>query len=218
MSCLTLLTVKPANAQSIPKPSIPEFTVQWIDKSYDVSQTTSIDPYTGKTIINPAHHVENKSIEFSIKNQKWDDVYGIHYNIRVKGHFEVNWTYVFPINNSPTMNNSEYTNLVFTSTDGERYESFSNSWATIYAPSDGMLDFQVKAFVRGYVPSNSMYGGMVETTLEESDWSSAQTITIPASSVDFAITLVLIAAAILVVVVVSLLLLIRHRKTSNLKQ
>ena len=51
MSCLTLLTVKPVNAQSIPKPSVPEFTLQIADHSYDVpaKTTSTTDPYTGKT-------------------------------------------------------------------------------------------------------------------------------------------------------------------------
>jgi hypothetical protein len=52
-----------ASAQSILKPSVPEFTVQLIDNSYDVPVTQTIDHYTGEIITHPSHHVENKSIE-----------------------------------------------------------------------------------------------------------------------------------------------------------
>jgi hypothetical protein len=179
----SLMMVESASAQSMPKPSAPEFTIKFIDNSYDILPTATIDPYTGKTIINAGHHVENKNIEFSIRNQEWNDVYGINYNIRVKGHFEQNWTNVFSETfDSPTMSNSTYTNLVFSSSDGTTYKGFYRDWGEIYAPSEGKIDFQVQAFVRGYVPSDSMFGGMSETTLTKSDWSNTQTVTIPATS------------------------------------
>jgi hypothetical protein len=178
----SLLLVESAFAQ-LPNPSAPEFIVKYVNNSYEVPSTTTIDPYTGQTIINAAHYVENKSIEFSIKNQVWNDVYGIHYDIRVKGHFEENWTNVFSETfDSPTMSNSTYTILVFSSSDGTTYKGFYRGWGEIYAPSEGKIDFQVQAFVRGYVPSDSMFGGMTETTLTKSGWSNTQTVTIPASS------------------------------------
>ncbi len=179
---ISSLTIADVIAQ-MPKPSVPEFTVEWVDKSYDVPATTSIDPYTGKTMTNPAYHVENKSIELTIKNQEWTEAYGINYNIRVKGHFEDNWTKVFPQTvNSPSMTNSDYTLLVFSSSDGVTYKGFYRGWGEIYAPKEGKIDFQVQAFVRGYVPSDSIFGGMVETTLTQSDWSNTQTIIIDPTS------------------------------------
>ena len=41
------MIVKPANAQSIPKPSVPQITVALVDHSYDTPPTTptyTIDP------------------------------------------------------------------------------------------------------------------------------------------------------------------------------
>jgi hypothetical protein len=32
---------------SIPKPSVPEFTVKLVDSSYDIPASSLIDPYTG---------------------------------------------------------------------------------------------------------------------------------------------------------------------------
>ena len=69
----SLSVVSSVFAQSIPKPSVPEFTLKYIDNSYDVppSTTTTIDQYTGKEIVTttPGYHVENKSIEITITNQ-----------------------------------------------------------------------------------------------------------------------------------------------------
>ena len=58
---------------SISKPSVPEFSVRIVAYPYDVppETTTTIDEYTGKetTTTQPGYHVENKSIEITIKNQ-----------------------------------------------------------------------------------------------------------------------------------------------------
>ncbi len=43
--------VNPANAQSIPKPSVPEFTLRYVVQPYYIPATTptyTIDPYTGE--------------------------------------------------------------------------------------------------------------------------------------------------------------------------
>jgi hypothetical protein len=55
MSSLTILMVKPANAQTIPKPSVPEFTAKFVDHSYIVSASTTVDPYTGKEITHQSY-------------------------------------------------------------------------------------------------------------------------------------------------------------------
>ena len=39
----SLIMVESASAQSIPKPSIPEFTVNLIDSSYDIPPSSSVD-------------------------------------------------------------------------------------------------------------------------------------------------------------------------------
>ena len=54
------LIIKPASAQSIPKPSVPEFSLKYVDNSYNVAPTTTIDPYTGKTTTIQGYHVDNK--------------------------------------------------------------------------------------------------------------------------------------------------------------
>ena len=97
LSSLTLQIVKPAFAQSIPKPSVPEFTIETVSRPYDVppATTTATDPYTGKqtTTTQPGYHVENKTIEAVIKNSLGTS----YYNFRYKGHYTQDWSY-FPFN------------------------------------------------------------------------------------------------------------------------
>ena len=70
MSCLTIVMVKPPSAQSIPKPSVPEFTVQLVDRSYDEPPTYQKDPSTGQDkLVWIGGHIDNKTIDFTIKNQ-----------------------------------------------------------------------------------------------------------------------------------------------------
>ncbi len=94
-SCLTMLTVEPTNAQTITQPSVPDFTLRYVDKSYDVAPTTtsSTDPYTGNitTTTIPGRHVSDQTIEVTIKN----DLGASYYGLRYKGHYSDSWTY-FP--------------------------------------------------------------------------------------------------------------------------
>ena len=97
MSGANLLIVKPANAQTISKPSVPEFDLKYVDNSYDVPPTYGIDPYTGKNVtIQAGYHVQNDSVEVIIKNQPFTSYsyngsrVELFYNIALKGHFE-NW-------------------------------------------------------------------------------------------------------------------------------
>jgi hypothetical protein len=64
---ISLTIVGTSFAQTIPKPSVPEFTVRYVDLSYDVPTTTSIDQYTGKTITNQGYHMENRTIQITIE-------------------------------------------------------------------------------------------------------------------------------------------------------
>ncbi len=67
---LSTLIVESALAQSIPKPSVPEFILKFVAYPYDVPPKYETNPYTGKNEMTQAgYHVENKSIEVIIKNQ-----------------------------------------------------------------------------------------------------------------------------------------------------
>jgi hypothetical protein len=87
------------------KPSAPEFTVKYVDYSYDIPPTYSIDQYTGKSVItNDGKHVDNRSVEFTIKNQPFtpyndsrgNNIY-LYYNFRYKGPYGIDRSY-YPFN------------------------------------------------------------------------------------------------------------------------
>ena len=168
------------SAQSVTKPSVPEFTVELVDNSYDIPITYYTDPYTGETITNEGGHVENKSIEVWIKNQPftpYDDAEGhevnLYYNVRVKGHFEEDWSLPITFSGSDSadripQSSSEYTVL-----------SLAN-----YYPSGAQVDYQVEAFLghfyTDYYPEGHVFAWPVRVFQvdEISGWSSTQTIVI----------------------------------------
>ena len=78
ISSLSLISIKPAYAQTatptaspipIPVPSVREFTVKFVNSSYEMPPSSSINPYTGQKVTTQAYYVENESIELTIKNQ-----------------------------------------------------------------------------------------------------------------------------------------------------
>ena len=176
----SLVMVGSVFAQSIPKPSVPEFTVELVDNSYDIPITYYTDPYTGETITNEGGHVENKSIEVWIKNQPftpYDDAEGhevnLYYKVRVKGHFEEDWSLPETFSESDSaervpQSSSEYTVL---------------SLVNFY-PSGAQVDYQVEAFVGHFYTDYYPEGHAIQFPVtvfqvdETSGWSSPQTIVI----------------------------------------
>jgi hypothetical protein len=179
----TLVMIESAFAQSIPKPSVPEFTLKLVDNSYDVppipptSPTYTKDPYSGKQIILspgssgvPGYHVENKTIELWIKNQQYSysngsAVFHVYFDVRTKGHFGENWTELNPTVYLPTMR----FNINFNGAPAPYLNSNpiqSNSDYTIlsfngnYAAGD-QVDFQAKAMIghESQYYAGKYYGG-----------------------------------------------------------
>ena len=134
ISSLSLLMIKPANAQTTPTLTIPQFNVKFENASYTVTTTNS---YTGQS---QTQLINNNSIEIMIKNQPFDYsnnglTYQIYFNIRVKPHFSNtdNWTEVYPLENltssqanengfpyawyilpeTPSQSNQDYTKFAF---------------------------------------------------------------------------------------------------------
>jgi hypothetical protein len=62
-----------AKAKQYPIPSVPKFSLSYVDHSYEVPETTisHTDPYTGKvtTETQPGYHVKNYTIDVIIENQ-----------------------------------------------------------------------------------------------------------------------------------------------------
>jgi len=91
-------------ASSIPKPSIPEFTVKFVNASYSVTTT---NPYTG---LSETELTSNNSIEVTIKNQLFDYLNNqIYYNVRIKPRFADNWTEIYSLRNMTSSYNGDGT-------------------------------------------------------------------------------------------------------------
>ena len=183
----SLLMVKPAFA-SIPKPSVPEFTVKFVDRSYDVPTTSSIDPYTGETISHPGYRVENYTVDVTIKNQPFVSYYdapssfnvSLYYNVRFKGHYSDEWMTAYsPYTDYPKQSSSTYTVLTFISESDNEYVLGGRM---VQFPPEAQVDFQVQALI-GYV--HRVLQGQEAPwyfTGEESGWTNTQTITIGTSA------------------------------------
>jgi hypothetical protein len=187
LSVSSLIIVESAYAQTFPKPSVPEFTVRIADYSYVIPATTptyTINPYTGEqeqaTSGSAGYHVENKSIEITIKNQPFtkyqigDKWVLLYYNVSYKGYYGQDWSY-YPYNTyydrfsrsayCIPWSDSEYTTISFP------------------IPQEGKIDIRVKAQIGYYTETQlnvALPGGPFTTasfTGESSDWSSTQTLT-----------------------------------------
>ncbi|MCW4000008.1 MAG: hypothetical protein NWE93_07200 [Candidatus Bathyarchaeota archaeon] len=94
-------------AESTPKPSVPEFTVTFVDASYDTPATStySTDQFTGKQVVTtqPGSHIQIKYLEVAIKNQPFaptrygNETLQLMFDVRWRGHFSES-NYWFSIN------------------------------------------------------------------------------------------------------------------------
>jgi hypothetical protein len=168
-------------------PSVPEFSVAYVDHSYDVPVThwTTTDPYTGQQIAHSSggEHIDNRTIDVTIKNQPFtpykdtttsNQIVNMYYNIRSKGHFE-NWN---------SVSGSHGQSGLQASASATTTVSFNLGYWNV--PQGGQIDFQVQATL-SYI--NSTYSGSCFTgsqtiVVGQSSWSDTQTLTIgnPASS------------------------------------
>jgi len=181
------------DVSGIPKPSVPEFTLRYIDLSYDVPPTYGIDPYTGKNVVTQAaYHIQNKSIVVTIKNQPFvsyrnenNSVVGLFYSVRLKGHFQD--SYGEPSSESYIYrSDSDYTSVYCGLNGNNGTAPFTGDFwlGGIEIPAGGQVDFQVKALIGYYT---RVYGEFVPPfgqsyhdvfTGESSGWSNTQTLII----------------------------------------
>jgi len=175
----------PTEPASIPKPSVSGFTLKFVDSSYDVPTTYSIDPYTGVDVTHQGYHVENRSIQVSIKNQpftsyeSYGQIINFYINIRTKGHYDDEWITIYsPSRDFLTQSNSDYTTVAYT-IDMNEFPFWDN------IKEGGKVDFQVQALIgsvhRVINTSATNIMNIAPWIFEgqTSDWSSTQTITIP---------------------------------------
>jgi hypothetical protein len=206
----SLVMVESAFAQTptpypvpIPKPSVPKFSVKFIDLSYTTPTTYSIDPYTGQNVTHLGSLFANKTFEVTIKNQPFAPIFipyydtgrgwyiSLYYNIRVKTHPEENWTNLYlrediPYlsENVPSKSVSEYTVLSYNSYQPISENTYRMGNKMIDFPPGSQVNFQVEALA-GYIQRiwNPNFTSQLDMypyvfTGEESGWSNTQTITI----------------------------------------
>jgi len=173
----------------IPTPAIPEFDAAWVNSSYDVPTTYTINPCTGKNETNPGYHVNNSSIVLTLLNQPFvsfiDNINGslwnisFNYEVREKGHYEENWTNLYYAENMPFETSSQYTILTY---PVQQYSNAPDSYMLggilVQIPAGGQIDFQVEALIGdvhklAFPLSPWVFNG------QTSGWSNTQTITIP---------------------------------------
>jgi hypothetical protein len=191
----SLIMVGSVFAESIRKPSVPEFTLKYVDNSYDVPPTYGIDQYTGeKVITSPGYHVDNRTVEFTIKNQPftpYTDASGndisLYYDFRFMGPYGNDWTYYPKTDRSygfytgffpdTSASKSDYTAITVT------LRALNGVLVGTKISTGSNVEFQVQAII-GYIEVNQTgmsAGDFYNFTGERSDWSNTQTILISES-------------------------------------
>ena len=167
-------------AQSVTQPAVPEFTLEFIPSSYNVTTT---DPYTG---VNVTQQIDNNTINIVIKNPfnySYSNMkYYLFYNVRVKGHFSEEWDTLYHYHGYAI--SSEYRPKGLAAEENSEYAT--TSYPANYPPG-AQLDFQVEA-VPMYYAQVKVYSNLLDYTGhyepgyvigKTSNWSTTQTFAIP---------------------------------------
>jgi hypothetical protein len=183
ISSLSLLMVKPSRAQSIPKPSVPEFNVTLYDSSYDIPSSVTTNPYNGQHTTTPAKHIEARTLVFTVHNQAFtpcqtkdanNNVYDVklYYNLRFKGHFDQSqdWDVLFGPNFGYIQPSSGPQTVYIANGSYTSQELDVSPWSVSF-PADAQVDFQIEALI-GYPSAPLVFSG------QESGWSNTQTVAI----------------------------------------
>ena len=193
VSCLTLLMVESATAQTTSKPSVPEFTVRIVASSLEVTiKNQPITAYVDTNSSNPS----------------------LYYGFRFKDHNDTfpNWNY------SPIyyVGISSYGTYHKASTSDYTIVSFPvGSYPLTGILGSGQVDLQVIALIGNEVPTNYENGTVYGFDGVESVWSSIQTIdfTLTKETEPFPTALVATASGVSIAIIgVGLVLYFKKRK------
>ncbi|MGD6852015.1 MAG: hypothetical protein ACQCN6_08155 [Candidatus Bathyarchaeia archaeon] len=203
LSASSIIVVCSVCAQ-VSKPSPPEFTVRYLDNSYDTEPIYGVNQFTGKTvIIEASEHVDKRTVEVTIKNQPFTPyndsngkLIGLYYNFRFKGPYGDVWSYypftpggrsAIPYNGypwgtgdlSPRISTSDSTYTV-TSVDLGILLSIASGYSgSVTFPTEGQIEFQAQNLI-GHIESECsglLAGSFYDFTGQSSNWSSTQTVT-----------------------------------------
>jgi hypothetical protein len=173
-----LIMIKPACAQTIPQPSVPEFSIKITEHSYDVPPTYGIDQFTGQNITTQeGTHYEWKTLDFTVINQHYPNDYSLYYNIRYKGQYTTNWTELFHAGTYIVAQSGQYSTASFLLSGSYPSSIFGDIYRLII-PADATVDFQVEALI-GTTTRGSIHFGSGDTfSGESSGWSNTQTLNV----------------------------------------
>ena len=187
LAASSLIIISSAFAQSITKPSIPEFTAEYVDNSYDIAPTYTTDPYTNNKVIQTyGDHVDNRTVVITIKNEPFTpftdsdgNTINMFYNVCYKGSFGQYWTRVYGVERM--VSNYDIPDNKY----GYKIQDYSSQNTVVLInspPSQGQMDIQVEA-LQGYT-NRTGEGHIIFDVVwytfygEESGWSDIQTLTV----------------------------------------
>ena len=168
-----LVIVSSVFAQSMPKPTVPEFTLELAGPPYYQNTTYSLDPNTGQVVAEIGYTNPYSMLKINVKNQPFDSSYGnLYYNVRVKNHSATdNWIEAYKVSQffPSQSNDSDYTNVGFS----------IHGYNFVGTLAGCQVDIQVEAMlgVIGRVSTSPPIGGYGFIG-ETSGWSETQTISI----------------------------------------
>ena len=184
MSISVLAIANPISAQSIPKPSVPQFNLTFVPQApTDAAPTYGVDHYTGKTLmLSPGYHIDNSFIQITIKNQAFTSYKAengryvcLFHNFSYKGHNEADWNYI-------------EINYFYSDIIRYDYRQPDSNFTTLkyllnaHKENSSEIDFRVQAKIGYYTMDDNRQVFHISFTGQTSDWSNLQTISIPETS------------------------------------
>ena len=179
-----ILSIELTLAQTIPKPSVPEFTVQPIGPSFDIPPTYSFNASNGMFYVNEGYHFQYSTVEVIIKSQAFTNETNVDhllYNVRLKPHNypDSYWDELFNPNRDgfPIQGRSNYT-IIPIAAEGATELQYQ-------IPAGATTDIQVEAMI-GHIERG--FNGNATNQIEmypyifvgqTSGWSNTQTVTLP---------------------------------------
>jgi hypothetical protein len=175
----------------LPKPSIPEFTLKYVDRSYEAPSATisTFNQYNNQTTTTtvPGYQVQNLTIDLTIKNQHIPPTIDgnksyLLFWVRLRGHYSNGDDWIYPFRDAidayPRQSNSDYTVISLPTS----YNYGANTESLQSLQLGDKIDFQVRAILaygfnyslNAFLPIYSYDYKSVAT----SDWSNTQTLTI----------------------------------------
>lgn len=178
-----LVMVESANAQTIPKPTVPEFSIVPVGPSFDIPPTYLFNPRTGLFDANDGYNIQYSTVNIIIKNQPFSNQSNndeFFYNVRIRPHNypDSYWQELFSVgaDGYPVQTLSNYTTIPI-AVEG------SQALGPVI-PTGAVTDIQVEAMIGHVGRNNTMipYPYPYVFFGETSGWSSTQTVTLPPKS------------------------------------